>query len=424
MQIGLTVLRKRAGAAVLAALAALYALIWLLVPDAPFAQPSAALSRDAETTTAGQGLRSSTDPPAAAPDDALREPFVNDVEFGRPRDAIDAAALGGLHADKKGARSGRGRPEQTAPERRAALPPADPPPPERVSASRGAFLRTEFGEISIFPSDNPWNQDVSKLPISAKSREYIDSIGADKPLHPDFGAEWHGAPNGIPFVVVRGDQPKVPVQFEYAEESDPGPYPIPPDAPIEGGPQATGDRHLLVIDFDNKKLYELFSAYPRAAGWMAGSGAIFDLTSNALRPAGWTSADAAGLPVFAGLVRYDEVIERGQILHALRFTARRTQRAFIPPATHFASRSNDPRLPPMGLRLRLRASFDETGFPRPAQVILRALKQYGMILADNGSDWFISGAPHPRWNDEELSALKKVRGRDFEVVDTGEPISR
>lgn len=295
---------------------------------------------------------------------------------------------------------------------------------KQSTASRSPLLKTKFGDLEIFPPDNPWNQDVSQLPIHPLSREYLTSVGMDKNLHPDFGTVWDGNPNGIPFVVVARDQRKVPVEFEYTDESDPGPYPIPPDAPIEGGPKSQGDRHILVIDAQNKKLYELFSAYPKGAGWRAGSGAIFDLGSNKLRPAGWTSADAAGLPVFAGLARYDEVVEQGEIRHALRFTVKKTQRGYVPPATHFASRSNDRNLPPMGLRVRLRADYDITPFPKSAQVILKALKKYGMLLADNGGDWFISGSPNPKWNDDELRTLKKVKGRDLEAVSTGELITQ
>jgi hypothetical protein len=276
-----------------------------------------------------------------------------------------------------------------------------------------------LGDLRIFPPDNPWNTDISKLPVHPRSAVYLQSIGLDANLHPDFGTVWEGAPSGIPYVVVGQDQPKVPVTFEYADESDPGPYPIPPNPPIEGGPDSEGDRHILIIDRDNHRLYELFSAYPTEKGWRAGSGAIFDLDSNALRPAGWTSADAAGLPIFPGLVRYDEVMEKGEIKHALRFTARRTQRGYISPARHFASSSSDPNLPPMGLRVRLKADYDVSGFPRPVQVILTALKKYGLLLADNGGNWFISGAPDPRWDDEALAAIKRVKGRDLEVVDTG-----
>ena len=271
----------------------------------------------------------------------------------------------------------------------------------------------------LFPADNPWNKDVSAEPVDPNSAALVASIGLDAPLHPAFGTVWDGAPNGIPYVVVSGSQPRVPVTFTYANESDPGPYPVPPDAPIEGGPTASGDRHILIVDKDNWKLYELFAAYPAGGGWRAGSGAIFDLNSNDLRPAGWTSADAAGLPILPGLVRYDEAVEQGLISHALRFTASRTRRAYVSPARHYASASTDPNLPPMGMRVRLRAGFDISAYPRPAQVILTALKKYGMLLADNGSNWFLSGAPDPRWNDDQLAALRRVKGRDFEVVRMG-----
>ena len=281
-------------------------------------------------------------------------------------------------------------------------------------------LRTKFGDLQILPADNPWNQDISKLPVHPKSADYLKSIGLEKPLHPDFGTVWNGAPNGIPYVVVGGDQKKVPVTFEYKDESDAGPYPIPADAPIEGGPKSDGDRHIIVLDFHNKKLYETWSTYPQGDGWKAGSGAIFDLTSNKLRPAGWTSADAAGLPVFPGLVRYDEAVEKGEIRHALRFTCKKTQRGYIAPATHWASKSKDRNLPPMGLRVRLKENVDMSGYPKSMQPVLVALKKYGMFLADNGGDWFVSGAPDPKWNDDQINTLKKIRGRDFEAVMTGE----
>jgi len=272
--------------------------------------------------------------------------------------------------------------------------------------------------VPIFPKDNPWNTDISGYPVHPNSEAYIASIGVDGHLHPDFGSFWEGGPMGIPFIVVPGNQPRVPVAFEYADESDPGPYPVPPDAPIEGGADSEGDRHVLVLDRDNAKLYELFSAYPEGDGWRAGSGAVFDLTRNDLRPEGWTSADAAGLPILPGLVRFDEV-QAGEIRHALRFTVQRTQRAYIHPATHWASHSTDPSLPPMGLRLRLKAGYDISGFPQPVQVILRALKTYGMIVADNGSNWYISGEHNAAWHNEELDALKSVPGSAFEAVDTG-----
>ncbi len=271
--------------------------------------------------------------------------------------------------------------------------------------------------LTIFPADNAWNRDVSADPIDALSDLYLASMGLDGGLHPDFGSF---AGYGIPYVVVGAAQPRVPVAFEYADESDPGPYPIPPDAPVEGGPSSTGDRHVIVLDAARHELYELFAAFPLPGGaWRAGSGARWSLDSNALRPAGWTSADAAGLPIFPGLVRADEVLERKEIRHALRFTAPNTQRAYVPPARHAASSSTDPGLPPMGLRVRLRASFDVSGFAPECQVILRALQRYGMILADNGSAWFVSGASDPRFDDDALHELGNVKGRDFEVVATG-----
>ena len=271
----------------------------------------------------------------------------------------------------------------------------------------------------LLPPDNPWNTDISALPLERDSGAYLASIGLDTSVHPDFGTVWDGAPNGIPYVCVRGTQPKVPITFYYDDESDPGPYPIPLDAPIEGGPSSDGDRHILTLDVDNHVLYEVYDAhYDAGTGqWTAGSGAIWNLDSNALRPAGWTSADAAGLPMLPGLVRYDEVAA-GEITHALRFTVDRTQRAYVYPATHFASDSTDPTLPPMGLRVRLKAGYDISGFPAEVQVILRALKKYGMIVADNGSSFYVSGAPDPRWNDDALHEISRVQGSDFEVVET------
>lgn len=270
-----------------------------------------------------------------------------------------------------------------------------------------------------FPDDNPWNTRVDALPVDPASDTLIASIGADAPLHPDFGADWNGGPFGIPYVVVGAGQPPVPVSFLYADESDPGPYPIPPDAPIEGGAAASGDRHILVLDRDAELLYEVFAAWPDGGGgWDCGSGAVFDLLSNALRPAGWTSADAAGLPILPGLARYDEVAA-GEIRHALRFTCRATRRAYVAPATHWASSDTSPDLPPMGMRVRLKATFDESGYPAQARVILTALKRYGMLLADNGSDWYVSGAPDARWDDDQLGTLKGLSGRDFEVVRMG-----
>ncbi len=273
----------------------------------------------------------------------------------------------------------------------------------------------------MFPADNPWNKDISGDPVDPASDVLIATCGANAQLHPDFGTTWLGAPIGIPYVVVSGNQAKVPVSFYYADESDPGPYPIPPDAPIEGGSSASGDRHVLVLDLDNWKLYELYDANPVNGGarWTAGSGAVFDLSSNALRPAGWTSADAAGLPILPGLVRYDEVVEQKEIKHALRFTCPTTRRAYVSPARHFASSRTDASQPPMGMRVRLKASVDISGFPANVQVILRALKNYGMFLADNGSSFFLTGAHDMRWSDDELGAMKQLHGRDFEVVRMG-----
>lgn len=276
-----------------------------------------------------------------------------------------------------------------------------------------------IGNLAIFPPDNPWNQAIDKEPVDPLSDRFIASIGSNLPLHPDFGFVYQGQAVGIPYCITTPDTPLVPVTFEYADQSDQGPYKIPLDAPIEGGPDGSGDRHLIVVDRHSHKLYELFLAYPTETGYKAGSGAIYDLRSNKLRPAGWTSADAAGLPIFPGLARYEEVAERKAIRHALRFTVKRTRRAYVPPARHFASRSKDPVLPPMGMRVRLKASYDISGFPPSARVILQGLKTYGMILADNGGDWFVSGAPDSRWNSREINALKQVRGSDFEVVRMG-----
>src|SRR6185503_10152336 len=270
----------------------------------------------------------------------------------------------------------------------------------------------------LFPPDNPWNQDISKAPVDPNSDRIIAAISADDRLHPDFGTVYRGVPNGIPYIVVAGSQPRVPINLtSYARESDPGPYPVPRNAPIEGGPNADGDRHVLVIDRDNWKLYEMFSAFPGNDGsWRAASGAIFDLKTNALRPDGWTSSDAAGLPIFPGLVRYDEVFEQREIKHALRFTVRKSRRAYVFPARHYASSETDANLPPMGMRVRLKASFDISSYSPANQVILRALKKYGMFVADNGPSWFLSGAPDMRWSDDDLGLLKNIKGFNFEVV--------
>ena len=282
-----------------------------------------------------------------------------------------------------------------------------------------------LGGRRAFPDDNLWNKDISQSPVDAHSDRYIASIGTDAPLHPDFGPPYHGEPNGIPYVVVPGKQKRVPVTFRYASDSDPGPYPIPADAPIEGGPNAKeGDRHVLIIDRDNWMLYELFAAERKGNQWHAGSGAIFDMKVNKFRPAGLTSADAAGLPVFPGLVRYDEVFELKEIRHALRFTAKRTRKAYVHPARHYASNSRDPNRPPMGMRVRLKADYDISGFSANAQIILKALKKYGMFLADNGGNWYFSGVPDDRWDNEELATLKRVKGKDFEVIQLGRLVTQ
>jgi hypothetical protein len=267
---------------------------------------------------------------------------------------------------------------------------------------------------SIFPSNNWWNQRVDSLPVAPNSAAVIKTIGPGLGLHADFGSGlWNGSPIGIPITVARGSRAKVRVSFQYASESDPGPYPIPSNVKIEGG----SDRHALLVDRDNCRLYELDALQKRGSRWNAGSGAIWSLKSNGLRAAGWTSADAAGLPILPGLARYDEVA-RGVIDHALRFTVVHTRRAYVYPARHYASALIDPNLPPMGLRLRLKASFDTSRFPPQARVVLAALKRYGMMVADNGSNWFISGAPDPRWNNDDLHTLGSVQGSNFEVVDT------
>jgi hypothetical protein len=241
----------------------------------------------------------------------------------------------------------------------------------------------------------------------------IRSIGLDTGLHADFGSgTWDGGPIGIPFDVVMRKTPRAKVSFEYADESDRVGYPIPKRVHIEHG----SDHHALLVDRDTCRLYELGGLTRSGGSWHAWAGATWSLRSNHVRPATWTSADAAGLPIFPGLARWDEA-KRGVIDHALRFTAARTRRAFVYPARHYASSSNDPSLPPMGLRVRLKASFDVRPFPRQARIVLVALKRYGMLLADNGSNWYISGAPSPSWSNEQLHTLGRVTGSDFEVVD-------
>jgi len=286
-----------------------------------------------------------------------------------------------------------------------------------VGAATGAPLPAAK-RCPVFPADNPWNRRVDTLPVAAGSDAIVRAIGAGDHMHADFGSGlWDGGPIGIPFTVVGKQTPRSPVSFEYADESDRVRYPIPAGVKIEGGPNADGDRHALLVDRDACKLYELFALRRENGRWTAGSGAVFDLRSNRLRPAGWTSADAAGLAIFPGLARYDEVA-RGRIDHALRFTVERTRRAYVWPARHFASDLTDPSLPPMGLRFRLKRDYPIAGFPRQARIVLQALKEYGMVVSDNGSNWYVSGAPDPRWSNDQLHALHRVPGSAFEVVDT------
>jgi hypothetical protein len=297
--------------------------------------------------------------------------------------------------------------------------PAPLPKPGGPGTGGGAVANgPTLAGCPMFPADNAWNQRVDTLAVRPDSRTFIASISAsgNTNLHPDFGG---GGAYGIPYMVVPSTQAKVPINFTaYGDESDPGPYPVPGNAPVEGGSASTGDRHVLVLQQGACHLYEMGRAFWRGTSWDADVGVNWNLRSNALRPAGWTSADAAGLPILPGLVRYSEVAA-GHIDHAVRFTVSRTQRGYILPATHYASSSTDPTLPPMGLRLRLKASFSLAGYHGQSLVILRALKTYGMIVADNGSSWYITGAADPRWNDDDLNQLKGVPGSAFEVVNTG-----
>lgn len=312
-------------------------------------------------------------------------------------------------------------------------PPASNPPPAGGGTLHYASLASADLGIGAslngaipFPADNAWNTDISGAPVDPNSANLIASIGANGSLFPDFGSgTWNGAPIGIPYVVVAGTQAKVAIHYTaYGDESDPGPYPVPPTAPVEGAlPDGSGggDRHVLVIDRDNNRLYELGEAYRQAdSSWNAAVGAIFHLDSNNVRPGGqpgWTSTDAAGLPIFPGLVRYDEA-STGTIAHALRFTVSTTRRAYVPPATHWASSNTSANLPPMGMRVRLKASYViPANFSTETRAILQALKTYGLIVADNGSNWYMTGAPDERWNNDALkSELGSVKGSNFEVV--------
>ena len=282
-----------------------------------------------------------------------------------------------------------------------------------LPGSAAALRLPSAPHCPVFPRSSPWNRRVDRLPVAANSATLVQSIGLAAGLHADFGSgTWNGGPIGIPFDVVTRATRRTKVSFEYADESDRVGYPIPKRVHIEYG----SDHHALLVDRDACRLYEL-GGLTRASGrWRAWAGAVWNLRSNRLRPAGWTSADAAGLPIFPGLARWDEV-RRGVIDHALRFTAPRTRRAYIYPARHYASSSTDPSLPPMGLRVRLKASFDVRPFPGQARIVLVALKRYGMLLADNGASWYVSGAPNPGWSNDQLHTLGRVKASDFEVVD-------
>jgi len=290
-----------------------------------------------------------------------------------------------------------------------------------LAATGASPAPPKIGGCTVFPATNAWNQRVDNLPVAADSATLIASIG-DSGVHADFGSGlWDGSRIGIPYTVVHGKTTaKSRLRFEYADESDKGPYPIPANVPIEGQPSSSndGDRHALIVDRDSCKLYELYALQRSGSAWTAGSGAIFDLRSNKVRPAGWTSADAAGLPILPGLARWNGDASTGVIRHALRFTVERTRKAYVYPARHYASSSTDPSLPPMGLRVRLKASVDISHLPRQARIVAQAMKTYGMILADNGSNWYVSGAPSPKWSNDQLHALGALHGSDFEVVDS------
>ncbi len=290
-------------------------------------------------------------------------------------------------------------------------------PSSTTSGGGSTGSGTSIGSCNVFPADNAWNTDISQYPIHPNSDAIVNSIGRAKHTHPDFGSVY-----GIPYVVVPDQQPGVPVSFTYASESDPGPYPIPANAPIEG----SSDAHVLVITSQSCLLYELWQAAPVNGGsaWDAGSGAVWNLNVDATRPAGWTSADAAGLPVFPGLARYDEIVVNHAINHALRFTVQNSRAAYVPPATHFASNNTSANLPAMGMRFRMKSSFDCSGYSQEAQVVCTGLKKYGMLLADNGADWYISGAPNPSFDDNALGDIKLWTGDAFEVVYTGDVVTQ
>ena len=284
-------------------------------------------------------------------------------------------------------------------------------------APAGAIPPPGAPSCPVFPSNNVWHANISKLPVNRHSAAWLASMSAaSKHLHPDFGPSGESMPYGIPYIVVPSSHQKVSVSFDYADESDPGPYPFGSDTPIEGGSSSSGDRHAIMIDSGTCKLYELYDAHYSSGGSTAGSGAIWSLKSNALRPAGWTSADAAGLPIFAGLVRLDEV-KKGVVDHAIRFTASSTDRTYLWPARHQAGAARNANLPPMGARFRLKSSFSLSGYRSDTKVILTAMKRYGMIAADNGSDWYFQGTAEDGWSNAMLDELKSIPASAFEAVD-------
>src|SRR5262245_25414948 len=304
-----------------------------------------------------------------------------------------------------------------APLTRASAATASPSVSPRPSQRGTGTTRPATGSCTILPTNDVWHADVSRLPVLAKSETYVSSIGASATVHADFGSGlYQGAPIGIPITTVSAAQAKTPVTFQYASESDKGPYPVPKNAAIEGGASSTGDRHVILYDPAHCMDYELYAAYPHGTGWTAGSGAIFNLASNKLRPAGWTSADAAGLPILPGLVTWADM-KSGHIDHAIRVTVPRTQAAYVWPARHQAASSSNTSLPPMGLRLRLKASVDISHLPSQARIVAQAMKTYGIIVADNGSPWFISGAPDSHFNNDALHSLGTLVGSDFEAID-------
>ncbi len=286
-----------------------------------------------------------------------------------------------------------------------------------VAIAGNAYGQQMIGGCPVLPANNIWNTPIDTLPVLANSSTMVNTIGASRGFHADFGAGiWNGGPIGIPLIAVPGSQAKFPATFLYAGESDPGPYAVPLNAPIEGGSNSTGDRHILAVDADHCILYELYRAFPQSSSWTADSGVIVDLRSNALRPATWTSADAAGLPIAPGLVTYDEM-QSGEIKHAIRFTVPQTRREYVWPARHYASSLTGTQYPRMGERFRLKASVNISAYPSDVQVILRAMKKYGIMLADNGSAWYLSGVPDPRWNDDHLQMFGQLLGSNFEAVD-------